>query len=275
MEVDGVSVGIGEDLHLDMPGAGDHPLHEEGAVSEGGCRLAAAPLERFRHGGPVGHQANAPAAPAGRRLQHHRIAELLGPGRCLLDRPHRGTARDHRDPERRRHRSGPGLVAEKAERTRSRAHEGQPGGRRRLGKGRALGEEPVARMDQVAPGLEGGRHQGAGVEIGRHRIGPPVPADRTGLGDHARVQAERIGRGVHAHGLEPQAGRGPGHPDRDLAPIGDQHSALRHLPLPPDWWPAPASGGRERSDEDAKRGRPTLSHRVEPSRPTFSRVPAH
>ncbi len=40
-EVDDGAVGVGEDLHLDVPGPVDEPFEEQGVVAEGRGRLSA------------------------------------------------------------------------------------------------------------------------------------------------------------------------------------------------------------------------------------------
>ena len=76
VEVDDVAVGVGEDLHLDVAGPVDEPLDEQRAVAERGRRLAAAALERLGHVAGAVHGAHAAPAAAGRRLEHHRVADL-------------------------------------------------------------------------------------------------------------------------------------------------------------------------------------------------------
>ena len=79
VEVDGVPVGVGEDLDLDVPGATDHPLHEQGAVAEGGRRLAPAAFEGLRHG----CRRRAPGECLGRRRRRRPSAspDSRAPGR--------------------------------------------------------------------------------------------------------------------------------------------------------------------------------------------------
>lgn len=74
---------VGEDLHLDVAWPLDPFLEEQRAVAEGLGRLAAAPLEGFRHRSAVFDDAHAAPTTARRRLHHDRIANRL---RCVLGR---------------------------------------------------------------------------------------------------------------------------------------------------------------------------------------------
>ena len=76
MQVDHRAMGIGEDLHLDVPRPFDELLEEQRAVTEGGGRLAPAALECLGHVLGRLHGPHAPAAPSQRGLQHNRIAQV-------------------------------------------------------------------------------------------------------------------------------------------------------------------------------------------------------
>ena len=69
---------VAEHLHLDVAGALDQLLDIEPAVAEGGLRLGAAPAASAgANSVGVAGDADAAAAAAGRRLDHHRKADLL------------------------------------------------------------------------------------------------------------------------------------------------------------------------------------------------------
>ena len=84
-EVDHVALGVGEDLHLDVPRVGDRLLDEHGRVAEGALALAHADLDRLAQVGLLVHPAHAPAAAAGDRLDEQRVAEVLRGGDQRVD----------------------------------------------------------------------------------------------------------------------------------------------------------------------------------------------
>jgi hypothetical protein len=146
-----VAVMIPEDLHLDVARIDHAALQEDLGAPEclGGLRDDA--LEVLAQGlGVVAAADPAPAAARG-RLEHHRIADLLGTaqrgiqvfeiaGAAGRDR-HTGLL--HRQPRL-------GLVAHAGDHLGGRTDEGQPtpdAGARQLG---VLGQKAVARMDRIA-----------------------------------------------------------------------------------------------------------------------------
>ena len=80
------AVTIGDQLHLDVPGPGDDPLHEHGRVAEGLEALGPGAVERFGEAGSIVDLANATTAAARCRLDHQREPDLLGVSAGVLDR---------------------------------------------------------------------------------------------------------------------------------------------------------------------------------------------
>ena len=78
-QVHQVAVLVAQQLHFDVPGALDELFDEDVAAAEGGQATRAAPASELAASslGFVDHAHAAAAAPLG-RLEHHRIAELLG-----------------------------------------------------------------------------------------------------------------------------------------------------------------------------------------------------
>ena len=76
-QVDHGARGVAEDLHLDVPGVGDEPLEEHGAVAERGGRLAACAADRLGQLRRAGDQPHAAAAAAERRLDQQREADPM------------------------------------------------------------------------------------------------------------------------------------------------------------------------------------------------------
>ena len=89
VEVDHVAVRVGENLDLDVPGPRDRLLHKDGAIAEGGERLASATVEGLDHGGWLIHEAHPAATATGGGLQHHGVPHAGGGLerlRCRADR---------------------------------------------------------------------------------------------------------------------------------------------------------------------------------------------
>ena len=79
-----VAVPVAEDLDLDVPRIADELLEEHPIVAERGARFALRAGKTFREVALVQRHAHALAAAAGRRLDHHRIADHGGDaGRVL------------------------------------------------------------------------------------------------------------------------------------------------------------------------------------------------
>ena len=79
-EVDDVAVAVGEHLHLDVAGVQHISLEEQRVIAERGGRLAARTGQRGGQVGRLAHDPHALAAAAGRRLDQHRIADVVGRG---------------------------------------------------------------------------------------------------------------------------------------------------------------------------------------------------
>ncbi len=79
-QVQPATVGVAQDLHLDVPCAVDVALVEQAAVAERRLGLACGRLDGGRQLGGVAHDAHAAPAAARSRLDQQRIAELAGVG---------------------------------------------------------------------------------------------------------------------------------------------------------------------------------------------------
>ena len=197
-EVHHGAVGVAEDLHLDVPGAGHVGLDEDGAVAEGGRRF---PLGR-RHG--VGervgalHHAHAPAAAAGRGLDQdgpaeggHGLGHRASPASASGGDLHGG---EHGHPRGRHGGLGVELRAHGLDHLGRGAHEDEP--RRHTGPGEpgVLGQEPVAGVHGVGSAAQGGADDGVDVEIGVGRGGTGQAHELVGLRHIGGVEV-----GVRAH----------------------------------------------------------------------------
>lgn len=81
-------------------------------------------------------------------------------------------------------------------------------------------------MDQIAPGAPGDPDDLARVEIGSHAF----TLEQVGLVGEPHMGRGAVVRGVHGHGPQAERRRRAVDPDRDLAPVGDQHTCHRTSP---------------------------------------------
>src|SRR6185437_11151629 len=156
---------VAEDLNLDMAGARDEFLQIEAAVAERGFRFGAGLIERGLDAFATFDHAYAAPAAAGRRLDHHGVADLGG-GRARRRKVGDASFRAWRD----RHTGRPsggargGLVAHGADRLALWADEHEARGLHRIGEGGVLREKAVARMNRLRACRGGGVEDGGDVE---------------------------------------------------------------------------------------------------------------
>ena len=164
--MDGLLSFVGENLDFDVPGAWYEFLHEQRRVAEGGCRLAAATVERAAHLIGRRHGAHAPAAASRGRLQHYRVADFrCGSGRLLQCRQGVCAAGHHGDVEGSGQGASPHLVAKERQGVGARPDKGQTVRFAELGERRVLREKSVTRMHAVAAGLPGNADERLGVQV--------------------------------------------------------------------------------------------------------------
>ena len=201
-ERDDGAVPVAEHLHLHVARLDEVALAEHRAVAERRLGLARRAVERV--GEILGSLDDAHAAPASTRcrLDEQREPEFLRlPGRQRRD------ARSVRDALRLE------LVASAPERIRRRADPRETRVLDRFGETGALGEEPVAGMDERCACIPRGGHQRFGVEVG---------GDLDGLVRGSHVQGALVARadGRDRADAEPPARREDAH--RDLSAVRDE-----------------------------------------------------
>ena len=216
----GHALPVTDDLHFDVTGPTDQLLDVKFAVAECALCLGGTAGEGL---GQVIARSDSPHAPpsaAGDGLHHHRAIQTeIGQERgCLIERRRPTRAPQYRDTMIRGERAGAGLVAEQRERVWSRADERGACGGACAREGRVLGQESVARMDQVGVSLRRGVDNAGDVEVG----GRTAPSERNRLVGHPHMQAQRVVLGVHRDRGDPEIGRGPDDADGDLAPVGNE-----------------------------------------------------
>ena len=110
-QVDGIAVGIGEHLDLDVARLLDELLHVEPVVSKRGLRLAPGSRHRLGHLVEAAHQPHPLAAAAGAGLDHRRRSRFSDPVGDLLIAEALGGARHDGDARCRHGLAGGDLVA--------------------------------------------------------------------------------------------------------------------------------------------------------------------
>ena len=225
-----VPVGVGEALGLHMPRPVQVALDEALAAAERRDGFADRGLVRLADLVWLADHLQPPAAAAERRLDGDRQA-VLGHERLDFfhpaDRP--VGARGHRGADRGRDLPRGHLVAQRLDGGRRGPDPDQPGVQDRLGEAGVLGQEAVAGVDGVGPGLGRYREDLLDAEVA---LRGARAAERVGLVGHRDVQGVEVGFGVYGHAAQPGVPAGSHHADRDLATIRNKH--LAHESSPPD-----------------------------------------
>src|SRR5919198_6295010 len=239
-EVDDVALGVGEDLHFDVPRILEVTLDVDGRVRE--VRLAFPPrgLESARRPVGAGDDLQALAASARGCLDRERPAELLAEAHDLvrgLDLL--GGARHDRNACGAHLLTGRGLRAHGLDGVGRRTDPDQPGAGHRAREPRVLGQEPVARVDRLRPGTVRRLEDPLLVEVALAR--GPRP-EQVGLVGKRDVKRTAVRLRVDRDGADPELPERPEDSDRDLAAVG--HEDFRegcHGPYSPYRWAWPTS----------------------------------
>ena len=210
----------GHQLDLDMPRLLDEALDEDTVVAERRRRLARRQREALRRLRVIPSDAHALATAAGRRLEHHGVADLVGDLDCLfLAREDAEEARDGAHPGRVGELLRLDLVAHCANGVRARTHESDALGLHGLGELGVLGEEAVARVNRLGTCLPNRVHDPVDAQVRVHRRGG---AHAHRLVRHGHVRRPRVRLRVHGDGADAKTPRRADHAARDLATVGDQ-----------------------------------------------------
>mmetsp|Transcript_15979 Transcript_15979/g.37862 ORF Transcript_15979/g.37862 Transcript_15979/m.37862 type:complete len:629 (-) Transcript_15979:82-1968(-) len=239
-QVDRAALAVAEDLDLDVTGAVDEALDENGAVAEGGLRLGGGRLEEGHEVLNLTHDAHALAAATHGRLHDDGQAELLDEVRQLLHVGDRAVRAGHD-----RHAgldglgAGGRLVGELVHVLDGRANEGDARVVARLDHLRRLGEEAVARVDRVDALLLRQLDDLLRRQVCSDRALAGANLERlVGL---VAVQAAQVFLGIDGDGLDVHLRRGAADTDRDLATVCRENL--------PDRPPAGADRWRRLKDE--------------------------
>ncbi len=219
-EMDDVAVLVAKHLDLDMARLLDIFLDEHAVVAEARLRLRLRRVEALLHLFAAIGDAHALAAAAGRGLDHHRIADLVGDlDRLLGVLDHAEMAGHGRDLGLGRKLLRFDLVAHRLDGPDIRTDKDDASLLERAREGRILRQEAVARMDRLGAGRLGGRDDLGNVEI---RLCGLSGADRHRLIGHVHMQRVAVGVGIDGHRLDPEPACRPDDAAGDLAAIGDQ-----------------------------------------------------
>ena len=218
VEVDQVAVVVAEDLHLDVLRAQDQLLEKDRVVAECLAGLRARALEQLGELAGAAHDAHAAPAAACRRLDHHRVAGLVGEGARRLQRLHRLRRPRHRRNARRRRDLARGhLVAERLDRLGGRPDEDDSRLAALARERGPLGEKPVARVNRVDVVALGQLDDLVLGEVRRHRL--EALADQVRLIRLVAVQVDPILLREDRHRTVTELRGGTKDADRDLPAV--------------------------------------------------------
>ena len=229
--MDGLAFAVAQHLDFDVAGLFQIFLDIDGVVAEGGLRLGARGGERVGKRLGVARDLHAASAAAGRRLDQHRIADVVGDARGFRvggDAALR--ARHHRNAEALGGALGLDLVAHEADVLGLGADELHAVLFQDFGKAGVLRQEAVAGMHGVGAGdLAGGEDIGD-VEIAVLGGGR---ADAHALVGKAHMHGVGVGGGMHRHRRDAELLAGAQDAQRDLAAVGDEDFIEHFVPFMP------------------------------------------
>ena len=213
-------MGVAQHLDLDVARLLDELLDEHAVIAEAVARFVATGTEALEGLLVVPGDAQAFAATARARLDHHRVADVLRDLDRTLRRLDRIVpARDGADTGLGGERFRGDLVAHRADRSMLRPDEDDPrllDAPRELG---VLGQESVSRMHGLGAGLAAGLDDAILHQIGLAR---GRRADQHRLVGELDMPGVLVGLRVHGHGLDAHASRRLDDATGDLATVGDE-----------------------------------------------------
>ena len=227
VQMENISVRVGQDLHFDVPRAANVALEKNSVVAERRSGLGPRFLQARQQQLRALHHAHPAPAAAERGFHHQRIADFVRDALRVVLLRHRLFRARHdrqagflRQPPRRR------LIAQQIEQVRARSNESNSrrgaGSRQR----RIFREKSVARVDGVDAALLRQRHDSIDVQIGLDR--PFAFADQIGFVRLEPMQAEAVLVGIHGGGADFQFVGGAENANRDFPAIQGQQFFYRH-----------------------------------------------
>ncbi len=220
VQIEHVAVLVAEDLDLDMARVLDELLDEDAVVAEGVETFALGRLEAFANVLLVISETHALAAAARAGLHHHRIADLVGDAHSMFGIVDLADiAGDDIDACFLGQLLGLDLVAHCRDGIGRRADEGDVFLGQSLHEARALGQEAIARMHGLGPGLLGRRDDLIRDQVA---FGSRRRADMHGLVGQLHEGRARIGVRIDRDGLDTHAARGADDTAGDFATVSDE-----------------------------------------------------
>ena len=220
-EVQHRAIGIGEHLHLNMPGAQYEPFEKQGVVAERGRRLAAGNDKSSSEVGRVVDAVHTLAAAACGWFDQYREANVTGSGDQVgVGESGLGYSGYYRDAEGRHRGLGCDLVAHGGDSCRRRTDEHQSGTRQCSGEIRVLREESVTGVHCLRPGSHGRIDHGLDVEITLPRGRRPDPDGDVSLG---HVACARVGIAVDRHRPDTHGSQRADDAHGNLAAVRDEN----------------------------------------------------
>ena len=219
-QVDHVSVGIRENLHLDVPGRGHQPFQEQGVVPERGGSHPPGCLQGRRQVFAPLHGLHAFAAAPGGGFDQEGIPDVVGSRhQPLIVESGLRDAGHHGHPVALHVVLGADLVPHQVQGGYPGADERDAGVGKGPGEFDILAEEPVSRVHGLRSGAPAGRQYGLHGEValpGRCRA---QPYRSVGLPD---VAGPGVVVAVDRHGPDAQAAQRADDPAGDLPAVGHQ-----------------------------------------------------
>jgi hypothetical protein len=214
------ALGVGEDLHLDVPGPAHRLLDERSRVAERALGLAHGRGHQLAQLRRVVDPPHAPPATTRDGLDEDREADLLRPGQQLVEVGRRRGGLQRGDAGRPGRLQRAHLVAGELQHVGGRADERDARGVARPRQVGVLAQEAVAGVDGVGAGLAGRADDLVDVEIGAD--GVAALPDHVGLVGFDPVDRVAVLVGEDGDRLGSELVGGTEGADRDLTTVGDE-----------------------------------------------------
>ena len=220
MQIDRVTVAVGQNLNFNMARLGDEFFNENPVIAKAGSRFILGRLKALARLIIIPRNAHTFAAATGAGFNHYRIANLTRDFHRLVgirDQAH--IAWNGADPRFLRQFLRGDLVAHRLDRASGRPDEGNAFFRQGFGKFHVLGQEPITRMHRFRPGLANCIHNLVNHDIGLVR-GRGADMDR--LIRHLHMQRVAVGIRIDRNGCNSHLSGGLDDTAGNFAPVGDQ-----------------------------------------------------
>ncbi|CDO27231.1 hypothetical protein BN979_00002 [Mycolicibacterium vulneris] len=218
-QVHHIALGIGQDLHLDVPRVDDGLLQIHLRVAERRLRFPRRRLHRLGQRLRVAHPPHAAPTTTGHRLDEQRERHIGCRSNQLVHRRRRRRRRQHRQSRRLGRRDRPRLVPRQFQNLRRRPHKRDARLRTRRRQLRVLRQEPVTRIHRIRT-----RMLGHPDDLVHRQIRPNRMADLTDLIRLVGLQpVQRVAVlvRIHRHRRDTHLISSTKRTDSDLATVGD------------------------------------------------------